>query len=81
MNYSQGTWENKGLEVIIYGKGIIAKCLTPQNGGVFECSANAHLITAAPLMHKALIAIGDLLFGLPENELRLKALAEAEGIN
>jgi len=34
---------------------------------------------AAPAMYEALIAIGDLLFGLPENKLRLKALAKAEG--
>lgn len=34
---------------------------------------------AAPDMYEALKAVGDLLFGLPENESIKKALAKAEG--
>ncbi len=37
------------------GKGVIANCPLPQAGGVFEVSANARLIAAAPEMLEALI--------------------------
>jgi len=48
--WTPGPWNRNGLTISKHGRGIIAKCPTPQSGGVFECSFNARLITAAPVM-------------------------------
>lgn len=85
MNYTKGVWERKGLEISQSGKGIIAKCPTPQNDGVFECVANSNLIVAAPDMYEALknlIACWALYGAVEEWRLSLEkaqqALAKAE---
>jgi hypothetical protein len=52
--YTQGKWEVKGLKIECFGQGIIALCPTPQEGGTFNCSANARLIAKAPAMYEAL---------------------------
>lgn len=51
--FSEGEWKRTGLVVTVCDKGIIAKCPTPQAGGVFECADNAKLIAAAPKLLKA----------------------------
>jgi hypothetical protein len=53
-NFTKGKWELKGLKIVVSPNGIIALCPTPQQGGTFECSANARLIAAAPEMYEAL---------------------------
>lgn len=52
--YTQGKWEVKGLKIECFGQGIIALCPTPQEGGTFNCSANARLIAKAPATYEAL---------------------------
>jgi hypothetical protein len=52
--HTPGPWERAGLSVCVFNRGGIANCPTPQDGGVFECSANARLIAAAPDMLAAL---------------------------
>jgi len=54
MKHTGISWEQKGLEITAFGRGIIATCPTPKNGGVFECTANAKLISAAPDLLQAL---------------------------
>lgn len=55
-SFTRGPWERTGLTVTAFGRGIVATCPTPNAGGVFECSANAHLIASAPAMYEALVA-------------------------
>jgi hypothetical protein len=54
MTHTNAKWERVGLRVVAYGRGDIAGCPTPQNGGVFECHGNAGLIAAAPDLLEAL---------------------------
>lgn len=49
-----GLWEVNGLTVSCYGRGTVAICPVPQNGGTFECCANADAIAAVPKMIEAL---------------------------
>ncbi len=66
--FTPDPWRADGLSVVADGRGIIAMCLTPQNNGVMECSANARLIAAAPELYEALEAanasMGDGRFDL-----------------
>ena len=52
--HTKESWEQEGLNITAFGRGIIAECPTPQEGGVFECSANAKLIASAPSLLEAL---------------------------
>jgi hypothetical protein len=90
VNYTKGEWKvvpSNNSYVISNGTNYIARLFHSKAGfGVNslapkdnEVLANTHLISAAPDMYEALKAIGDLLFGLPENELIKQALAKAEG--
>jgi hypothetical protein len=47
MKHTKPPYIKKGLTFITEGRGIIANCPTPQNGGVFECTANAEFIVEA----------------------------------
>jgi hypothetical protein len=53
---TEGPWEQDGLELLVPGRGVTARCPTPQNGGTTDCVANAELIHAAVNSLPALIA-------------------------
>lgn len=57
MEHTQGAWDRDGLKVRVFGRGTVAICPTPQDGGTLECSANASLIAALPAMLAALKAV------------------------
>jgi hypothetical protein len=57
MNFTPETWRYESGEVIVSGRGCIARIPTPQAGGVFECVANGKLIAAAPELYDALAAL------------------------
>ena len=84
--YTQGEWKKvKGSNVIeVHGRGRIAVCPAPADGGVIEFVANAHLIAAAPKQHDALIGIVAWFKRhgydreLPEYRACEQALAEGE---
>lgn len=54
MKHTQEQWVRSGRIISAYGRGVIAECPGPQNGGVMEFVANAHLIAAAPELLAAL---------------------------
>lgn len=56
--FTDGSWKCSGLQVIAPGRGVIANCPTPQNGGVMECSFNVDLIGAAKDLYEALAMLG-----------------------
>jgi len=47
-------YEKNGLNIEVFGRGIVARCLTPNEGGVFECVANAEFIVTACNNYQAL---------------------------
>ena len=55
--HTEGKWTASGLTVQSFGRSIIAECPVPQNGGVFECTANAALISQAPALAEVARAI------------------------
>jgi len=55
--YTAGNWKNHGLAISVRGRGVIARVPLPKDGGVTECVANCHLISAAPAMYEALKAL------------------------
>jgi len=67
MEHTKGEWIHNGLTINSFGRGIIASCPTPNNSGVFECTANAKLIASAP----------KLLADNQSKDALLKELAEA----
>jgi len=67
-------WQQKGLTVEVPGRGIIAKCYAPHDGGVFECSANAAFIVEACNTHAALTTENSELKG--KVEMLVKELKE-----
>jgi len=88
MNYTKGEWKINGTEIKVFGRGTVAKCPSPNNGGVMEFLPNIHLISAAPDMYEALklLASNVAMFHLtepgmplvPAYELAKKALSKAE---
>jgi hypothetical protein len=78
MKHTETPWVKVGLMVSINGRGIIAHCPTPQNGGVFECTANAEFIFEACNNYETLKAENAKLKGDVEKmgELLIKALDE-----
>lgn len=53
-----GPWDGEsGLTVRKHGRGTIATCPTPQNGGVTECCANADGIAAVPQLVEAALSV------------------------
>lgn len=84
MDYTKGDWKKDGLKVSQTGAGIIAICPTPQDGGVFQCVANAHLIASAPLLYEALkltfldLCVNGRITESTEQVIK-QALARAEG--
>ena len=59
--HTPGPWQQEGLTIVVFGRGIIAECPTPQNGGTFDCSANAAFIVRACNAHDDLVAALDLV--------------------
>ena len=81
--FTKEDWQKKGNVIVAFGKGEIARCPSPQNGGVLEFAANAHLIAAAPKMFLALKRIlpyakGNPVIFEPDIEEAEQALALAE---
>jgi len=56
MSYTKDKWIKQGSTISAFGRGIIAKCPLPQDGGVMEVVANAHLIVAAPDLYEACLS-------------------------
>ena len=54
MEYTSGDWKAQGSKIEAFGRGTIAICPRPNDGGTFEFIANAHLIAQAPRMAKLL---------------------------
>lgn len=52
--HTPGPWQRDGLSISAPQRGVVARCPTVKNGGVFDCSDNAHLIAAAPDLLEAL---------------------------
>lgn len=53
--FTSGPWHREGFEIKAV-RGTITRIPTPQNGGVFDCNANARLIAAAPDLYTACAA-------------------------
>ncbi len=51
-------WEADGLSITARGRGTIARCPRPQDGGVMECMANARMLAAAPKLVEAVAVLG-----------------------
>jgi hypothetical protein len=58
--HTPGPWE-QDCNVVRTTRGTIALCPVPQKGGVFDCSANALLIAAAPDMLAALLNVRKII--------------------
>lgn len=56
MEHTKGEWKNNGLEIEVFGRGVIAQCPTTNIGGVIECVANAQFIVRACNAHDDLLA-------------------------
>ncbi|KKN50499.1 hypothetical protein LCGC14_0632240 [marine sediment metagenome] len=48
-------WKSEGNKITQYGAGTIAVCPSPQNGGVFEFTANTQLIVKAVNCHDDMV--------------------------
>lgn len=56
-------WIREGSRIVATGRGVIAQCPRPNDGGVFEFTANIKLLEAAPDMLAALKEARSLLAG------------------
>ena len=84
MTFTSGEWKKEGLSVIVNRRGIICKCPAVTAGGVFDVEANVSLITAAPVMVKALEMVKskvEIVWTEDEWEQIKQALAQAKGMN
>jgi hypothetical protein len=86
------TWERKGFQIACQ-RGVIAEVPLPQQGGVFDCDANAEFILRACQSHEALLAAlkelsSPQIIGFigrredipaPVRERVIAAIAQAEG--
>jgi len=88
VEYTKEDWKLEGLSIGVFGRGIIAQCPTPQDGGVLEVVANARLVAQAPRLYEACKEANEFLYGanIPYSEEKAKvkrklieAIAEVEG--
>ena len=75
--HTPAPWTLDGVIITKHSTGIIAHVPTPQNGGVFACVPNAHLIAAAPEMFDALGELADAVAGGSELKQLTLAMAKA----
>lgn len=73
-----GEWESTGLTIRVHGRGTIAVCPTPQNGGTTECSTNADAITALPAMVRALTELAEQGSEIAADALELAGLRDKD---
>lgn len=78
MEYTKGNaWEKHGNKVEVFERGIICECPSPQNGGVVEFVANAHLIAQSPRMAKWITKVSKQNFVVfPEDKRRCKEIIQ-----
>ena len=75
-------WEVVGLKAVARNRGDICKIPAPADGGVFECSANARLIKAAPEMFATLEVVLEMYADVMSQEMIVainETLAKAKG--
>ena len=60
---TQGKWTRDGQTVRVDGKGIVAHCPLPRDGGCFECADNAKLIAKAWLLPELVDALRSMMRG------------------
>lgn len=52
--HTTGPWKRDGNRIWVPGRGVIAVIPMPNADGVYDCEANAHLISAAPDLKESL---------------------------
>lgn len=78
--WTDGKWTASGTVVRVFGRGEVARCPVPQDGGTVDCVANAKLIAAAPDLYEALAYLVENDRGTEETwAIADRALAKARG--